>query len=37
MLIDWDFDGQFDPEDIAISLAMTEAVEEEDNEDDENC
>lgn len=35
MLIDWDLDGQFDPEDIAISLAMTED-EEKDEEDDED-
>lgn len=33
-LIDWNGNGQIDPSDIAISLAITEE-EETDNEDDE--
>ena len=37
MLIDWNGNGQIDPDDIAISLAMDEAgvFDEGDEEDDE--
>jgi len=32
-LIDWDGNGQIDPSDIALTLAMNEAAEEEDEDE----
>lgn len=36
ILIDWNGSGQIDPEDIAISLAMQEAGEFDEEEEDED-
>ena len=33
--IDWNGNGQIDPQDIALSLAMAEEEEEEEDEEDE--
>ena len=33
--IDWDGSGRIDPSDIALTLAMRESMDEEDDEDEE--
>ena len=36
-LIDWNGNGRIDPQDIALTLAMQEAEEAEEEEDDAPC
>ena len=36
-LIDWNGNGRIDPSDIALTLAMTEEAEEQEEEDDAPC